>query len=400
MKRNTAILCAALLAAVSVAAFVFIFPAGGPALPGTSIMDDAPKPAHTQQDRVEKTEPKEEEAARGTHPMDPLIASMTREEQVAQLFWVRCPDEGAAELVQTYQPAGYVLFGRDFENKSREEVAQTVQSYQAAAKIPLLIGTDEEGGTVVRASANRALRRWPFESPQRVYERGGLHEVEADTAEKDRFLQGLGVNVNLAPVADVSTDAKDFIYPRTMGKGAQETADYVGVVVRTMKNDGMGTVLKHFPGYGSNGDTHAGTVTDTRPAERFHEADFLPFRAGIRQGADAVLVSHTIVQVFDAAHPASLSPNIHQILREELGFQGVIVTDDLAMEALALPEGEAAVQAVQAGNDLLLSSNFAVQYQAVLNAVNQGQISENTLYHALRRVLQWKSDLGLLQAEA
>lgn len=399
MKRNTAILCAALLAAVSVAAFVFIFPAGGPALPGTSILDDAPKPAHTQPDTMEKIEPKEEEAARGTHPMDTMIASMTREEQVAQLFWVRCPDEGAAELVQTYQPAGYVLFGRDFENKSREEVAQTVQSYQAAAKIPLLIGTDEEGGTVVRASANRALRRWPFESPQRVYERGGLHEVEADTAEKDRFLQGLGVNVNLAPVADVSTDAKDFIYPRTMGKGAQETADYVGVVVRTMKNDGMGTVLKHFPGYGSNGDTHAGAVTDTRPAERFHEADFLPFRAGIRQGADAVLVSHTIVQVFDAAHPASLSPNIHQILREELGFQGVIVTDDLAMEALALPEGEAAVQAVQAGNDLLLSSNFAVQYQAVLDAVNQGQISENTLYDALRRVLQWKSDLGLLQAE-
>ena len=113
-----------------------------------------------------------------------------------------------------------------------------------------------------------------------------------------------------------------------------------------------------------------------------------------------MLVSHTIVQVFDAAHPASLSPNIHQILREELGFQGVIVTDDLAMEALALPEGEAAVQAVQAGNDLLLSSNFAVQYQAVLNAVNQGQISENTLNYALRRELQWKYDLALLQAEA
>lgn len=397
MRRNTAILCAVLLAVVSVAAFVFIFPAGGPALPGTSIMDDAPKT--TQKDTVEKTQPKEEEAALGAHPMDTLIASMTREEQVAQLFWVRCPDEGAVELVQKYQPAGYVLFGRDFENKSQEDVVHTIQSYQDAAKIPLLIGTDEEGGTVVRASANRALRRWPFESPQRVYERGGLNEVEADTAEKDRFLNKLGINVNLAPVADVSTNAKDFIYPRTIGKGAQETADYVGVVVRTMKNDGMGTVLKHFPGYGSNGDTHTGAVTDTRPAERFHEEDFLPFRAGIRQGADAVLVSHTIVQVFDAAHPASLSSNIHQILREELGFQGVIVTDDLAMDAVALPEGEAAVQAVQAGNDLLLSSNFAVQYQAVLDAVNQGQISENTLYHALRRVLQWKSDLGLLQAE-
>lgn len=400
MKRNAAILCAALLAVVSVVAFVFIFPSGGPALPGTSIIEDTPKRADTQKEEPAKTEPKEEEEVTlGTHPMDALIESMTLEEQVAQMFWVRCPSQGAEELIQKYQPAGYVLFGRDFENKNKDEVAQTIQSYQDAAEIPLLIGTDEEGGQVVRASANRELRRWPFESPQEVYADGGLHAVEADTVEKDQFLKKLGINVNLAPVADVSTSAKDFIYPRTLGKSAQETADYVGVMVRTMKKDGMGTVLKHFPGYGPNGDTHTGAVTDTRLAESFHKGDFLPFRAGIQQGANAVLVSHNIVQVFDAAQPASLSPNIHQLLREELGFQGVIITDDLGMEAIAVPEAEAAVQAVQAGNDLLLSSNFAVQYQAVLEAVNNGTISKNMLYNAVRRVLQWKSDLGLLKAK-
>lgn len=393
MKRFAAIVCAVLLAMMS----VFIFPVNGPALPGTSILDDIPKSEREHQEEPAKDKPKEDiKAELGTHPMDAVIETMTLEERVAQMFWVRCPEQGAKELVQKYNPAGYVLFGRDFENKSKEEVAKTIQSYQEAADIPLLIGTDEEGGTVVRASANRALRRWPFESPQEVYAGGGLIAVETDTVEKDQFLKKLGINVNLAPVADVSTNAKDFMYARTLGKSAQETADYVGVVVRTMKRDGMGSVLKHFPGYGANTDTHTGTVTDTRPAEQFHNNDFIPFRAGIQQGANAVLVSHNIIQVFDAAQPASLSTNIHQLLREELSFQGVIVTDDLSMDAITVSEQEAAVFAVQAGNDLILTSDFEVQHQAVLEAVKAGTISETAILGAVRRVLQWKADLGLI----
>ena len=197
----------------------------------------------------------------------------------------------------------------------------------------------------------------------------------------------------------VSTNANDFMYARTFGKNAADTSDYVGVVVRTMKQDGMGSVLKHFPGYGSNGDTHTALVTDTRPASTFRDSDFLPFQAGIRQGADAVLVSHNIIEAFDANHPASLSPTMHQILREELGFDGVIVTDDLSMEAITQTagSGDAAVHAVQASHDLLLSSDFVTQYQAVLDAVNAGTIDEDTINSAVRRVLQWKSDLGLLE---
>ncbi len=398
MKRGAAILCSLVLAVVSVIVFVFVLPIGGPALPGTSILDDAPKSSDSQPKQSETQTPViSEPEDLGSHPMDAIIETMTLEEQVAQMFWVRCPQQGAVEFVEKYAPAGFVLFGQDFENKSKEDIAQAVYSYQEASDIPLLIGVDEEGGKVVRASAYRELRRWPFESPQEVYAQGGLMAVEADTVEKDQFLKKLGINVNLAPVADVSTNAKDFMYSRTLGKSAKETADYIGVVVRTMKRDGMGSVLKHFPGYGPNGDTHTGAVTDTRPAETFHNSDFLPFRAGIEQGANAVLVSHNIVQVFDAAQPASLSPNIHQILREELGFQGVIVTDDLAMGAVTVPEKEAAVLAVQAGNDLLLSSNFEPQYRAVLEAVKAGTISRDTIQRAVRRVLQWKADLGLLQ---
>lgn len=405
MKRKTSLLCALLLAIVSIGAFVFVFPAGQSTMPEKQPAQDTEQTQPTEQSESteQETEPTTESAddtaPLGTHPMDGIIEKMTLEQKVAQMFWVRCPDTGAVELIEQYSPAGYVLFARDFEDKTRDAVAQTVQSYQDAADIPLLIGTDEEGGTVVRASRFKTLRSWPFESPQEVYAQGGMEGIEADTAEKDRFLLEMGINVNLAPVADVSTNANDFMYARTFGKNAADTSDYVGVVVRTMKQDGMGSVLKHFPGYGSNGDTHTALVTDTRPASTFRKSDFLPFQAGIRQGADAVLVSHNIIEAFDANHPASLSPTMHQILREELGFDGVIVTDDLSMEAITQTagSGEAAVQAVQAGNDLLLSSDFVTQYQAVLDAVNAGTIDEDTINSAVRRVLQWKSDLGLLE---
>lgn len=407
MKRKTALLCALFLVIISIGAFVFIFPAGQSTMPGAQTGQSA---AQTQP--VEQAQPSEQTteetnqsstdpAPLGTHPMDGMIEKMTIEQKVAQMFWVRCPDTGAVELIDQYNPAGYVLFARDFENKTKNEVAQTIQSYQNAADIPLLIGTDEEGGTVVRASRFKTLRSWPFESPQTVYAAGGMEGVEADTAEKDRFLLEMGINVNLAPVADVCTDADDFMYARAFGKSASDTADYVGVVVRTMKQDGIGSVLKHFPGYGPNGDTHTALVTDPRPASAFRESDFLPFQSGIRQGAGAVLVSHNIVEAFDANNPASLSPTMHQILRDELGFDGVIVTDDLSMEAVAQTagSGEAAVKAVQVGNDLLLSTDFVTQYQAVLDAVNDGTINEDTINNAVRRVLQWKSDLGLLEDE-
>lgn len=405
MKRKTSLLCALLLAVISIGAFMFVFPAGQSTMPAKRSAQDteqtqlAEQPESTEQETESTTEFVDDAVPLGTHPMDGIIEKMTREEKVAQMFWVRCPDTGAVELIDQYNPAGYVLFARDFEDKTREEVAQTMQSYQDAADIPLLIGTDEEGGTVVRASRFKTLRSWPFESPQEVYAQGGMEGIEADTAEKDRFLLEMGINVNLAPVADVSTNTKDFMYARTFGKNAADTSDYVGVVVRTMKQDGIGSVLKHFPGYGPNGDTHTALVTDTRPASTFRESDFLPFQAGIRQGADAVLVSHNIIEAFDANQPASLSPTMHQILREELGFDGVIVTDDLSMEAITQTagSGDAAVQAVQAGNDLLLSSDFVTQYQAVLDAVNAETIDEGTINNAVRRVLQWKSDLGLLE---
>lgn len=332
-------------------------------------------------------------------PAELYVNNLPLETQVAQMFFARCPDVDAAALAAEYDIGGYILFGRDFEGQTPDSVTATIQSYQDAAATPMLIGVDEEGGTVVRVSANPAFRAEKFRSPQALYNEGGFDLITSDTMEKDELLSSIGVNVNFAPVCDVSTDPNDFMNARSFGRDAAQTSEYVRTVVGQMAADGMGMVLKHFPGYGNNIDTHTGIATDERPIETFRESDFLPFAAGIEAGAQSVLVSHNIVTCMDSELPASLSPAVHDILRDELGFEGVIMTDDLIMEAITDYTGgeNAAVLAVQAGNDMLVSSDFVTQYNAVLAAVQDGTISEDRIRESAIRVIRWKMDLGLLE---
>lgn len=347
-------------------------------------------------------EPTEEELA--AQEIDDLLASLTTEEKVGQLFFVRCPADSAVEDVSAYHLGGYLLFGRDFTDKTADDVIQTIRAYQTAAAadtgIPLLIGVDEEGGTVVRVSSNPHLRSAKYPSPQKLLSQGGTEALVENTAEKDALLHSLGINVNLAPVADVSTNSGDFIYDRTFGLDAEGTSDCVTAVVEQMAADGMGSVLKHFPGYGSNVDTHTGIAVDQRPLEQFESADFLPFSAGMAagNGTTAVLVSHNIMTAVDESLPASLSPAVHDLLRDELGFDGVVMTDDLAMDAVAAysESGAVAVMALQAGNDLIITTDYRTQIPKVLEAVENGTLSPDTIDTACRRVLTWKQALGLL----
>lgn len=347
-------------------------------------------------------EPTEEELA--AQKIEDLLASLTTEEKVGQLFFVRCPADSAADDVSAYHLGGYILFGRDFTDKTADDVIQTIRSYQNAAAadtgIPLLIGVDEEGGTVVRVSSNPHLRREKYPSPQKLLAQGGTEALVENAVEKDALLHGLGINVNLAPVVDVSTNPGDFIYDRTFGLDADGTSDCVTAVVEQMSADNMGSVLKHFPGYGSNADTHTDIAVDQRSLEQFESADFLPFSAGMDagDGKTAVLVSHNIMTAVDDTLPASLSPAVHQLLREELGFDGVVMTDDLAMDAVAAysESGAVAVMALQAGNDLVLTTDYRTQISKVLEAVETGTLSIDTIDTACRRVLTWKQTLGLL----
>ncbi len=328
-----------------------------------------------------------------------LLQKMTLEEKVGQLFFVRLRKAQAEEDIKKYYLGGLILFGDDFKDEDKKSMKKLITGYQSAASTALLIGVDEEGGMVNRVSKYPAFREVPFASPMDLYKEGGLDLIRRDTLEKADLLLSLGINVNLAPVCDVSTDPKDFIYPRSFGKNAEDTSDYVKAVVEVMKEQKLGCTLKHFPGYGNNADTHTGIAVDDRAYDTFLSSDFLPFEAGIEKGADSVLVSHTIVTSMDQGTPASLSAKIHNILRTDLGFRGVIITDDLSMDAIKGYSGEdvAAVLAVLAGNDLLIASDFELQIPAVLDAIKDGTILESRIDASVLRILKWKLNLGILR---
>lgn len=331
-------------------------------------------------------------------PVEELLASLTVEEKVGQLFLVRCPAEDDFTDISAYHLGGYVLFDRDTRYETAESLARKLDAYQYAADIPLLIAVDEEGGWVNRISNHSAYRHSPFPSPRKLYDSDGMAMVLSMESEKAALLSSLGINVNLAPVCDISTDPAAFLYSRSLGRDAQTTAEFVSGAVERMAKFGMGSVLKHFPGYGNNADTHTGIAVDSRSLEELEGNDLIPFAAGIEAGCGAVMVSHIIVNALDDGCPASLSPAVHDYLRDTMGFDGVILTDDLAMEAITdiYGAGEAAVLAVLAGNDLLCCTDHHTQYPAVLEAVQSGRISMEALNAAVTRVLRWKQELGLI----
>ena len=300
-------------------------------------------------------------------------------------------------LLDTYKVGGILLFGNDVRGESRESLTDKVNRFQENSEIPLLVGIDEEGGSVSRLNNNSRLIDYVFESPRNLYAKGGMDAICEDTENKCSLLKSYGINVNFAPVCDISQNPGDYMYSRSLGATPEITADYITAVVGIMNADNVGAVLKHFPGYGSNGDTHKNVVKDSRTYEELSSRDFLPFSAGIDAGAGCVLVSHNIVECMDEEAPASLSMEVHRVLREELGFNGVIITDDLSMDGVLTftDNKEAVVQAVLAGNDMLIATYYKEQYEAVLNAVNKGTISEDRLNESVERILRWKYSLGL-----
>lgn len=333
-----------------------------------------------------------------TDPIQDMINAMSLEERVGQLFLARCDDSVALEHIQQYHISGFILFGRDFQNETVASITEKISTYQSNAQLPLLIAVDEEGGTVTRVSSYPAFRSSKFSSPRQLYQGGGMDWVLFEETEKCLLLTSLGINVNLGPVCDISLDPSAFMYRRSLGQTPEITSDYVTDVIHLMNSHSLGSCLKHFPGYGNNPDTHVGIATDNRSLRDLEKIDLKPFAAGIQAGCDSILVSHTIVECLDPDYPASLSPAVHDYLRNIMNFQGVIITDDLVMEAITEAYGarEAAILAVLAGNDLLCSTEYTVQYSAVLDAVLDGRIDMDTLNSAVRNVLEWKQELGLI----
>lgn len=317
------------------------------------------------------------------------LKNMSIDQKIGQLLLVRYPEEEQKDVLKKYQFGGYLFFAKDFRNKTKDEVISMINDLQAASKIPILTAVDEEGGIVVRVSSNPNFRSEGFLSSQKLYELGGFDKIKEDTIEKSNLLKELGLNLNLAPVVDVSTNKDDYMYERSIGQNSDITAEYAKTVISASKGSGVSYTLKHFPGYGNNIDTHTASSIDNRSLDDIEKNDLPPFKAGIEAKAEAILVSHNIVDSIDNKNPASISPKVHKLLRKNLNFSGIVITDDLEMGATKDIENKS-VKALLAGNDLLIVTDYLESINEIKNAINNKIITENDLDKKVLKILEWK----------
>lgn len=328
-----------------------------------------------------------------------ILTDMTLEEKVGQMF-MGCfySYTPSAEKVDKYNLGAVLLFKPSFKNTPKDQMTAKLTAIDAGCDLAPLIAVDEEGGSIVRVSSSKYYRSRPFKSPRELFKEGGMDAVISETHEKNSLLKEIGVDMNLAPVCDIAVNKKDFMYSRSLGQSAEVISEFAAKTVKECKKDGIACSLKHFPGYGNAVDTHVGKAVDKRSFEDIMNSDILPFKAGIEAGAQVILVSHNTVASIDKKLPASLSPAVNELLRNDLGFDGIIITDDLIMGAVTnhMSESEIAVAAVKAGNDMLCTGDYATQIKAVIKAVNRGEISEERIETSVMRILKLKLELGII----
>lgn len=316
-----------------------------------------------------------------------ILKNMTIEEKIGQLLLARIPEKEKIDTIKNYHISGYILFGRDVNNKSKYELIDEIKNYQNNSKIPLLIAIDEEGGTVSRLSSNKNIITNPFLSSQEIYKNNGFDGIRNDTVNKSKILYELGINLNLAPVADVSINEDDYIFKRSFGKNADLTSKYIETVISNTDYK-VSYTLKHFPGYGNNKDTHKGIAIDDRTYSSFEQNDFLPFIAGIKRNVNSILFSHNYMNCVDKINPASLSPNVHNILKN-LNFNNIMITDDISMNGLKDVEDKY-LKAVLAGNNLLIVTDFKEAYNEILDAYRDKKISDSMINYLVLKNISWK----------
>ena len=301
-----------------------------------------------------------------------IVDNMSLEEALGQIYMVHHSID-SLEDVKRYYLGGFIFFGSDFRNKTREDVLDMVDKLNNNSKIPLLLAVDEEGGIVTRISSNPNLASERFKSPRELYKEGGFDLIRDDTIKKNEILEGLHLNINLAPVLDISNDPKDYI---------------------ASKDSKISYVMKHYPGYGKNSDTHKSKSLDTRSMEEI-ESDLIPFSKGIQSGGKAIMISHNIVEALDSNNPASISISNHNYLRNALGFRGMVITDALNMGATADIKNMG-IKSLVSGNDILVTKNYKEDVNNILEGVSKGQVSSKYIRVLAIKVIEWKINKGLI----
>ncbi|MFW6136167.1 MAG: beta-N-acetylhexosaminidase [Chloroflexota bacterium] len=346
--------------------------------------------------------------------VEALLSRMTLEQKVGQLFvvWFEGAEYSDAldRMIRELNVGGIVLFGPNVG--SAEEVTTLINAAQATAAqagagIPLIVATDHEGGSVNRFADG--LTRFP--SSMAVAATGSLENARAQAGVMAEELTALGINMNLAPVVDVNTNPDNpVIGVRSFGSDPHTVADFGAVMIEELQQHGLVATAKHFPGHGDTAvDSHDALPVLPHDRQRLDEVELVPFRAAIDAGVDAVMTAHVALSAVDPTSdlPATLSSVVlTDLLRGELGFDGLVATDSLGMRALDETVGlaDASAMAFQAGADLLMFGRDAgrnpgeqtLAYQNVLALVRDGTVSRERLDASVHRILLVKARRGLL----
>ncbi|MCM1127592.1 MAG: glycoside hydrolase family 3 protein [Lachnospiraceae bacterium] len=350
----------------------------------------------------ERPEP-EEETDYLDEIVNPSIEAMPLEDKVAGLFFitpealtdtdvvVRAGDT-TKEKLREYAVGGLIYFSQNIKDSA--QLTEMLQNTQNWVKYPTFLGVDEEGGSVTRvAKAGLADDVGPMAEIGASEDTALAKEAGAAIG---TYLTGYGFNMDFAPVADVIVEGNTIIGDRSFGTDADKVSSMAAAMVEGLQENGVSACLKHFPGLGdTTQDTHEGLAASDKTLDNFTEKDFPVYRAGIDAGVDFIMVSHlSAPNVVGDNTPASLSSvMITDILRGQLGYQGIVITDALNMTAITdyyTPE-EAAVKALQAGADMILMpEDFKAAYQGVLDAVNDGTLTEERIDESLRRIYRVK----------
>ena len=327
------------------------------------------------------------------------VAGMTKEQMIGQMLIGSFTDTATAVTdVKRFSLAGALFKNESLDYMSQDEVKTALANVAASGDIAPMLAAEEEGGRVTTVSGHDAFSDYTFESPRDIYEAGGIAEVEKVEDTKMQLLKSLGFGVNLAPVVDMPDTFDQIMYSRSISSDVQVTSTFAEYAAKFNQAKGVSVCLKHFPGYGTIPDTYEPVVVDTREAAVIRSKDYAPFKAGIDAGAHFVMISNVVVQSIDPTHTAALSSVFHRELREDLGFTGLIITDQLdASDYSAYSDGrDVAVSAVLAGNDLILVSDYSTAYNSILAALNEGVIDPAIIQQACTRVLAYKYSVGLL----
>ncbi|WP_282924048.1 glycoside hydrolase family 3 protein [Mediterraneibacter massiliensis] len=369
---------------------------------------------HTQEKRPEKKENEEiQQPKKSVSEAERILLEMTVEEKAAQLFIIT-PETLTQEEVLTqagdvlqnafasYPVGGFIMMqGNIVSPEQITELNHTIEgmSINAVGLKPFL-AVDEEGGTVARIAGNETF---PVENrgnmsdvgstgdPMKAYETG---------AYIGGYLAEYGFNLDFAPDADIWLNPENTVVRyRSFGSDVQLVSDMTAAAVRGFHSAGICTALKHFPGHGGTAeDSHEGFAYAARSLEELRECEFLPFQAGIEAGSEFVMIGHiTVPEITGEGTPATLSGNmVTDILRKELGYEGIIVTDAMNMGAISAnySSDTAAAEAVKAGVDMILMpADFYGAYEGILSAVASGEISEKRLDESVKRIIELKLKL-------